>query len=668
MGKRYTIPFADKQGNKYEVAVYQKGYSGAVEELRMSVSGFVVTGTDENFVYTPIRTSTANLNVLDKNVLTDLYSINNQYAQVKLLKNGKLEWTGYISPEQYTQPYRPTVQSVSIDCVSAIQTLENIEYKQQTESGFITLLALLRHLIASANGGYRGVYIPSVYSSTQNVTDTQVLEEMEVNEDNFVEGKMTHYDVLAAVMKLMNWTLHDIRGYLYIVDNDYKGTYKLYDEALSEYTFASWPTARVQNIGYNGADVNTLDVVPGYNKATVKSINNVFDQVINEEDYDWLEVAQTFKKSEESKGKIRKWEKRFLRPKFFKMYYYPYEGPWDGELTQEQIEQLDINTEITGAVLAQMNYYESKEVDGEIVPDVKEFTWENIIQIEAHGLLSGWRYPAFAVKGKTSVWEDGALAINFSVAFTKDSEKCEYWDWTVGATYPCKLKIGDHYWNGEEWVKEESTFDLRVEGIGSNGYLPLKGNKRPDMPYKGLDGYIIPLPTDNPLIGQLEFEFPLVMVYSDVFTNGQLIKDFKIDYAKRDGERDEGENGDRVYENIVNEDYMSEADEINFEIGSYNEDGATYSKVLLNGKFLTDQLFCQITDTTIRPEELMIRRIVNRYKVTKIKLTEAIWNDDILTPITILIEGSQPDKSFLMTGGEWDYQQSRVTLWMQEDV
>lgn len=665
MGKRYTIPFADKQGNKYEVAVYQQGYSGAVEELRMSVSGFVVTGTDENFVYTPIRTSTANLNVLDKNVLTDLYSINNQYAQVKLLKNGNLEWTGYISPEQYTQPYRPTVQNVSIDCVSAIKTLENIEYKQQTESGFITLLALLRHLIASANGGYRGVYIPSVYGSTQNVTDTQVLEEMEVNEDNFVEGKMTHYDVLAAVMKLMNWTLHDIRGYLYLVDADWKGAYKLYDEALSEWTTANWQEEQVQNIGNYGADVNTLDVVPGYNKATVKSINNVFDQVINEEDYDWLEVAQ---KDYYQSGK-QYWYKQFLRPKFYQMYYYDREdlAMETFPLTQEQIEQLDINTQVAGGVLMKIATFGGKDDNGTIVPDVAEYPWENAIQVDS----GNWYIdtdkifrPAFTVKGANAVWQDGAIGISMNIQYMQYSEKREQTPWGNATNLWFKLRIGDRYWNGEQWTPEESKFKILFSFVGR---ADLPSNKTPDMPYEGLSGWVIELPTDEAIRGDFELT---MYVNNPALQNvyGYIIRNLRVDYAKRDGERDEGENGDRVYENIVNEDYMSEADEIAFEIGSYNEDGATYSKVLLNGKFLTDQLFCQITDSTIRPEELMIRRIVNRYRVTKIKLTEAIWNDDILTPITLLSERSQTGKKFLLTGGEWDYQQSRVTVWMQEDV
>ena len=55
----------------------------------------------------------------------------------------------------------------SIDCISAIGTLENIQYEKQTENGFITAINLLRYIIRSANGGYDKIYIPYVYGSSE---------------------------------------------------------------------------------------------------------------------------------------------------------------------------------------------------------------------------------------------------------------------------------------------------------------------------------------------------------------------------------------------------------------------------------------------------------------------------------------------------------------------
>ena len=118
----------------------------------------------------------------------------------------------------------------------------------------------------------------------------------------------------------------------------------------------------------------------------------------------------------------------------------------------------------------------------------------------------------------------------------------------------------------------------------------------------------------------------------------------------------------------MNESYMSEAEEIEFDISSYNADGATYSKALLGEKWLTNNLYCAIVGEMVRPEELLIRRIVNRYGVTKIKLTEALQMTGSITPLTVLSDRSMVNKRFRMTSGEWDYEQNRLTIQMQEDV
>lgn len=56
---------------------------------------------------------------------------------------------------------------------------------------------------------------------------------------------------------------------------------------------------------------------------------------------------------------------------------------------------------------------------------------------------------------------------------------------------------------------------------------------------------------------------------------GCFVKDIKVQYQKEDIDGlNVSENSDRYYENIVNEDYINELDEIEFKISSYNNDGA----------------------------------------------------------------------------------------------
>lgn len=672
MGLIYRIPFKDSDNKAYEVLVYRDGYTGDVKELTGAPSCFVVSGTDEDFMYVPVRTSTATISVLDSDLLLDLYSINNQYARVQLYREGVLEWTGYIKPEQFTQPYVPTVETISVECVCALATLEHIEYKTQNESGYITVMDLLRYLIRSTNGGYNGVYVPCVYGVNAVVT-RNVLEEIVLCEENFTSEEMNLMEVMEAVCKFLNWTVHDVKGSLWFVDADWSGTYRIYDEALSTYTEVRGSDVMVQDIGFNGSDGNTLDVVPGYNKASVKSINHVFDEVIPEEPFDILEVVQTWEYNEGDFEDARRAVRRFKKPMLWEMFYYDQQL---NPITFEQAKQMDMNSEVVGCVELTENGYRVKESDGEWVPKEADFEWEDFLKVRYDGFhkLFGKndRYKAFTVKGVNSVWKDGAFGLDMSLRYTTGSEMVETAGTLINTDLYFMLRIGDKYWNGTGWVDEYSKFRVRYNVNTLRGFQNIPSNKNANMPYKGLKGHVIELPDDIVLKGDLEFtafiNCPEIVDLAGKEMSGYFIKDFKLNYAKKDGVYDEGENGDRVYENIVNEAYMSEADEIEFEIGSYNEDGATYSKALLGDEFLTNNLYCAVVNEMVRPEELMIRRIVNRYGATKIKLTEAIRMTDAVTPISSLSDRTMVGKRFRMTSGEWDYEQNRMTLQIQEDA
>ena len=668
MGLRYRIPFKDYRNNAYEVLIYREDYSGEVTELTGATSCFVVTGTDEDFMYTPVRTSSATINVIDSDLLLDLYSINNQYAPVKLMKNGVLEWTGYIRPEQFTQPYVNIPTNIGVECVSALATLENVEYKVQTDTGYIAMMDLMKYMVSSANGGYRGVFVPHVYGNSSAMSG-QVLEDIVLCEENFTSEEMNLLEVMEAVCKFLNWTVYDIGGYLYFVDADWKGEYRLYDEALSSYTSVSGNEVMVQDIGFNGSDGNTLDMVPGYNKASVKSINNVFDEVIPEEPFDILEVIKTWEYNEGDFEKSRRVIRRFKSPMKWEMFYYDH---YMSPLTLDEIKRMDINSEVVGCIEMTQNSYRVTERDGEFVPDVQEYEWVDMLKVrldEFSYIINSEdaAYKAFTVKGVNSVWKDGAFGVYMMIQYTSGADMIDIPNTVIATYYYFMLRIGDKYWNGEKWVDSYSTFRIYHNVKTSNGFQALESNLNADMPYRSLKGHVIELPSDEVLKGELEFTM-FINHPGDSMVSGYLIKDFELDYAKKDGVNDEGENGDRVYENVVNESYMSEADEIEFEIGSYNADGATYSKALLGEGFLTDNLYCAVVGKTIRPEELMIRRIVNRYGVTKIKLTEALQITDSITPLTVLSDRSMVNKRFRMTSGEWDYEQNRFTIQMQEDA
>ena len=668
MGLRYTIPFKDSENTDYLVQIFREGYNGEAKELTGAVSCFVVSGTDDDFVYTPIRPSSATIKVLDSDLLLDLYSINNQYAPVRLLRNGVLEWTGFIRPEQFTQPYVPTAEVISVDCVCALSTLEKIEYKQINNlTGVVDLWTLIKTLISYAKGSYRGVCIPWVYGSSSSMTGN-VFERITLIENNFIKEEMTLYEVLEAVCKFLNWTVYDFKGCLWFVDNDWTGTYRMYDETLETFAEIQGNEILLQDVGFNGSDSNTLDVVPGYNKASVKALNNVFDDVVKDEDYDSLEtyanggyLTKTYSSGDGSKA-VRK---QFLKPKSWAVYAYK-NGLLGTLYNQDELNSMGVIqlNGVLGALLMKEAEYKCLALDDYSPTDeVTDFNYEDSVQVRVDytssaSLNTMGLLPAVVMEGENAVYSDCAFSIDCRIDVYYDDDMTE-----PSKDYGSKLlnvcvQCGDRYYNGSSWVNEYSTFSIELDDNGA-----IKSNRTPFTPYKSISGYVIPM---DFFVGK-----PIITVFCPVlstYMTGSKIRNLKFGYAKKEGVVEEGENGDRVYENIVNEAYMSDAEEITFEISSYNRDGASFSKALLDNGWLTNNLFCAVVGEMVRPEELMIRRIVNRYGETKIKLTEAICMTEEISPITRVKERSMAEKTFRMTSGEWDYEQNRITLQIQEDA
>lgn len=670
MGLRYRIPFKDFKNNSFVVEVHREDYTGEVTELTGAPSCFVVSGTDDDFVYIPVRTSTATLNVLESDLLLDLYSINNQYAPVKLYKNGVIIWTGYIKPEQFTQPYTPHPQSIGVECVSALSTLENVEYKEQSIVGSVTMWNLMRYLVTSAKGGYRGVYIPHVYGSTSDMT-ANVLEDITLIENNFLREEMNLYEVLEAVCKFLNWTVYDCEGYLWFVDADWKGDYRMYDETMTTYQTVTGNAVTVQDVGYNGSDGNLLDIVQGYNKASVKAINHVFDDVVKDEAYDILEpidenyYIRTYNGDDGPHG-VRK---QFLKPMLWEVYQY--RNGIDAALGKEEVygmTPLQLNALLGALLMKEADYKCVNTNDPTPAEGVTDFDYVDSIQIRIADTSSAQLVliagsPAVKMEGEYAVYADCAISIDCTVDGYFDDDLLKPGKKFFNRILHVVVACGSKWWNGSEWGDTYTDFTVEVDDSGQ-----IKSNRTPFTPYKGISGYVIPM---DFFVGKPEITILCPAWMTDDATHyisGVKIRNLKFGYAKKEGVVDEGENGDRVYENVVNEAYMSDAEEIEFEISSYNADGATYSKALMSGKWLTNNLYCAIVGEMVRPEELMIRRIVNRYGATKIKLTEAIQVADEITPLTILTERTMAGKRFRMTSAEWDYEQNRMTIQMQEDA
>lgn len=230
------------------------------------------------------------------------------------------------------------------------------------------------------------------------------------------------------------------------------------------------------------------------------------------------------------------------------------------------------------------------------------------------------------------------------------------------AVFTIMLRIGDHYYNGESWQTGETTFTIESEEFGKMGtFVRLKSTKTLSMPYNNADGYIIEIP--ELLTGELYFSI------RDVNVNC-AIKNLKLSFTPRDDMAivtdGESDGGDRIYSNIVNEKFVNELDTIEEKISSYNRDGLCFGKILLNGDYIRGNLFEGITRRYVRPELMLLRRIVNQYEVAKTKLSQVLMYTPDLLPCDTITDSASDGKRFIQTGGEFRFADDEAEIKMME--
>lgn len=670
-GLIYTIPFASLKNEACIIEIEKEGYTGKATELTGAESPFTVEIVDDDFMYIPTRFSTAKIAIVGSDYLQNLYSTAYQQYRVTFKRNDSITWCGFIKPELYTQDYSSKLFELEIECQSAMSTLEFISYKQTGKEGkvFVSLWNLLKKAIILSNAKYNSVLFPHVYSETAALYPSDidnVLEKMRISEQNFFDEDdkaMTYREVLEEICKFLNWTCVDWRGDLYFVDVDHRGDYWQYSLDMMSWEPGKLPDLlNVQKTGFAGSD-HSLDLVPGYNKVTVKTSNyNIPNELFADIDFDKSDLIASSVKANAHINPTQMFMKNYLLNNSVDAILYKEENGGMIEVDADEYKgNPDSLNSLYGARLVQTCTYDPRD------SEISEYTYENSIQIRVKDLsnitvtdnkLVVARFLCKDVK----VYPTGVLCISGNIMpFYKNSEMSMLSDEDTGVDRIMfiRLRIGD---------KKFNYFGLTH--MAGKGFRNIKNHKFPDMPYKGLRGYIIPI--KNTLIG--DFELSIIMVKPDESGRpnispciGYYLKDFKVVYQKPDDVlKSEDGNSDRYYENIVNKDYINELDEIEFKISSYNNDGACYSKVMLGDKYLEDNLYSAIEGKQIRPEEQLIRRIINRYSDTHIKLTQEIQEVPDLTPISRLSDNYMVGKIFLNTGGTIDYKQGKFRCIMIE--
>lgn len=220
---RYFFQYKNIVGDEYICRMYKKQYTG--ESLEIHGTATIEKSPAKDHL-DPIRGTglslelEANLNL----TLEDLYTENEQDFMVKLYKNNKLIFRGFLNPEGVFQSFTRDSWIITLDVVDGLGALNNLSFVDPTGFPFtgkmkaidIVYYCLLRSGIAlpinvSINTFYDGLAIDET---------TEILNKISLNSDRFQkidnDTIMSCDEVLRSVLDLFSACITQEDGEWYI--------------------------------------------------------------------------------------------------------------------------------------------------------------------------------------------------------------------------------------------------------------------------------------------------------------------------------------------------------------------------------------------------------------------------------------------------------------------
>ena len=497
MNLRYYADIENINRDEIRLEIYVNEYSGTPEELILDSSAISIEYSAES-LFDALKPSLAHINMYTTDIKMDLFSTNYNDVVVIVYKNSDLFWVGYVTPNVYNQPYVYNYDPITLECVDIISNLGNMQYK--SNNGITTLLNVISKCLDMADSNH---YIQTIYVD-KNISlsgNDRILENIFIEERNFFDEKMEAAncdEVVGSILKTLGLTMVQYKDAFYIIeqgDNLFSGTYTLNEYNLSNgqwsYNSTSTITLPVNNtytIGAGGINGQiSLDNV--YNKITIVANNNPLDSMLPDfgDKGDLVNQDIDDQHYEDINYTIDNTTYKLLGAYFtsdndwtnYPMYCLAESTGTAYGVNEMHMSLLRDSYGICGMIWNRATQY--NVADGE----PSSISWKNYLSI-MNWQLSGYAPYISLRKRPTMIFDGGYLIVNMTYKlstsrFPHDAVRSQYdsfeaqgyydkvWSdnpdyignglWPNYTMFPCLLKIGDYFYNGETWILQSDYND-----------------------------------------------------------------------------------------------------------------------------------------------------------------------------------------------------------------
>jgi hypothetical protein len=241
VGLRYYFQYKNIVGDDYLCQIAKKNYTGIVTEI--FGTAIINKGSVKDHLE-PIRGGGISLKLEASTEVTleDLYSEDEQDFTVKLYRNNKLIFSGYLNPEGVFQSFVEDLWIISLDCVDGLGSLANLSFVDPLGFPFLNKMKGIDIVYYALNRS--GIILPinvSINTTYEGLTidaDTEILSKIYLNANRFqkTDGDtiMSCEEVLKSVLDLYCACITQIDGEWYIYKpnelfQDRNVIFKIYD-------------------------------------------------------------------------------------------------------------------------------------------------------------------------------------------------------------------------------------------------------------------------------------------------------------------------------------------------------------------------------------------------------------------------------------------------------
>ena len=218
VSKRLTLQVYDASATKADEVI---NLLGAPEPISTGEN------SDDDY-YSPIRTQSGYIRFVcqDTRVLGDIMPSNSTDRPVILRsEDGNILWAGFLSGEQFSQPWQPTPYVIDLPVKGIMETMKGVDFIQ--DDG-ITSLSSLISLISSHLPYSIGVVYPKVapidkvFVVNDNFREYLTVKEREQQATTNAYSTSSIYDCVEAFCKYFGLACHEWHGNLYFIQHDCK--------------------------------------------------------------------------------------------------------------------------------------------------------------------------------------------------------------------------------------------------------------------------------------------------------------------------------------------------------------------------------------------------------------------------------------------------------------